>query len=253
MFINKKILMMCKETFSYPLYFLAKDLRKDNSIASYFFNPSEVSYNRSLLNSSTFYKFKELDNIEVFDSVDITKLFTKNINNPKVDMDYIKMVEDNYTNFKNINLQLLATQKMSTYYHDRDFYTNSTNKQQLYWVELNYKKALQIFDTFKPDIIIDTDNSELARTIFSEIAYVKNIPYVTVSYPRYEFFKIPTTNFSIGIESKLKKSYNENLKLLDEYFEEEFKYINDFRKKDSIMSAEFSNDSTSQSYNASIQ
>jgi hypothetical protein len=246
MFKNKKILMMCKETFSYPLYFLAKDMRDENTVAAYFFNPSEVTYNKSILNATTFYKFKGLEKIKVFDSTDITQLFLENVNDPKVDMGYIKNIEDKYTSFKNINLQLLSSQKTSTYYHYRGFYANSTNAQQLYWIELNYKKALEIFDNFQPDIIIDTDNSELARTVFSEIAHVKKIPYLTISYPRYELYKVPTSNFNIGIENFFRNSYKEKLMLSNESLSEEFKYINDFRKKDSIMSAEFKNDSTSQ-------
>ena len=246
MFKNKRILMICKETFSYPLYFIAKDLRNDNKVGSYFFNPCEVSYNKSLLNSSTFYKFKELDDVQVFDSKDITELFTENINNPKLDMDYVKMIEHKYTNFKNINLQLLSTQKMSTYYHDRGFYSKSTYNQQLYWVELNYKKALEIIEDFKPDIIIDTDNSELARTAFSEIAHVKNIPYLTIGYPRYELYKIPKTNFGIGIELFFRNCYKEKLILPKENLLEELNYVKEFREKGSIMSSEFKNDSTSQ-------
>jgi hypothetical protein len=243
---NKKILMICKETFSYPLYYLAKGWRDENKVASYFFNPAECMFNSSTLNSTTYYKHKELEKLEVFDVKDIVELFTENLNNPKLDMDYIKMIESKYTNFKNINLQLLSTQKMSTYYHDRDFYTNSTHEQQLFWLELNYKKALEIFDDFQPDIIIDTDNSELARTVLSEIAYAKKIPYITICYPRYELYKIPTSNFSVGIEKTFKNCFKEKFNLLDESLSEEFKYVNEFRRKDSIMSAEFKNDSTSQ-------
>ena len=99
MFQNKKILMICKETFSYPLYFFAKDLIKQNSMASYFFNPAECCFNKTILNQNTYYKHRDLENLEVYDSVSITKLFTDNINNPPVDLNYINYIEDNYTNF----------------------------------------------------------------------------------------------------------------------------------------------------------
>lgn len=242
---NKRILMICKETFSYPLYFLAKDLNKQNSIASYFFNPAECCFNKTILNQNTYYKHRDLENLEVYDSKSITQLFTDNINNPPVDLDYINYIEHNYTNFKNINLQLLSTQKMSTYYHDRIYYKNSTNSQQLYWLELNYKRAIDIIESFQPDMIIDTDSSELARTVINEIAFSKKIPYITIEFPRYELYKIPSYNLGNRVDKYFEQVYSHNLNLPDNNFLSEYEYVNQFKKKINIMSDEYSNDVTS--------
>jgi hypothetical protein len=242
---NKKILLLCKETFSYPLYFLAKDLIKENSVASYFFNPAESSYNKCDLNRNTYYKHKELEGLEVFDTNEITEHFTKNIKTPKVDMNYIHFIEEEYTHFKNINLQLLSTQKMSTYYHDRIYYRNSSNEQQLYWLELNYKNAIQIIDTFQPDTIIDIDNSELARNIINEIAYKKNIPYITIDHPRYELFKIPTYNLGLFTNEKMVTLYNEKNQNSKKNLIKSYNYINQYRAQKKIMSSEYKNDITS--------
>jgi len=245
MFKNKRILLICKETYSYPLYYLAKDWGDNNVVASYFFNPAECMFNKSILNENTYYKHIELNNLKVFDSKEIVQIFTKNIKNPKVDMDYINHIEEKYTHFKNINLQLLSTQKMSTYYHDRIYYSNSTNNQQLYWIELNYKRALEIIDTFRPDVIIDTDSSELARTVINEIAYSKGIPYITIEYPRYELYKIPAYDLGNCIDKNFELVYKEKLRKPDESLLNECNYVNQFRKKNNIMSSEYTNDVTS--------
>ena len=40
-FVDKKILVLCKETYSYPLYFLAQKWMKNNRVSAFFFNPCE--------------------------------------------------------------------------------------------------------------------------------------------------------------------------------------------------------------------
>lgn len=242
---KKRILLICKETYSYPLYFLAKKLRNNNKVASYFFNPSECMYNECLLNANTYYKYKKLKNVKMYDTKDIAKLFTENINNPPVDFDYIEYIENNYTHYKNINMQLLTTQKMSTYYHNRIYYVDSTYRQQLYWLELNYKKAFKILDTFKPDVIFDLDNSELARSVINEIAYMMGIPYITIEHPRYESYKIPTYSLGVGFDKSLEIVYKEKLSLKNKDLQNEIEYIKQFREKKKIMADEFKNHVTS--------
>jgi len=66
---NKKILVVCKETYSYPLYFLTKKwLKSGNEVAGFFFNPCETKYEKCLLNDITYYAFKKLENIKLFTS-----------------------------------------------------------------------------------------------------------------------------------------------------------------------------------------
>ena len=56
---NKRILFICCETFSVPLYFCAKDYSKNNEMGFFFIAVSESLYNKSSYNSHTIYKFKE--------------------------------------------------------------------------------------------------------------------------------------------------------------------------------------------------
>ena len=134
---------------------------------------------------------------------------------------------------------------MSTYYHDRFYYKNSTNSQQLYSLELNYKRAIEMIESFQPDIIIDTDSSELARTVINEIAFSKNLPYITMEFPRYEFYKIPSYNLGSSYNKYFEKVYRHNLNHPDNNFSTEYEYVKLFQKKVNIMSDEYSNDVTS--------
>ena len=53
---NKKILLICKETFSFPMYFLGKELEKHN-IVDYFFVMHGESLNKNNFNKSTYFFF----------------------------------------------------------------------------------------------------------------------------------------------------------------------------------------------------
>ena len=58
-FHNKRILFVCRETYSMPLWFLANEWREDNEVAAFFIMSSECSYNKCYYNENSYYKFKE--------------------------------------------------------------------------------------------------------------------------------------------------------------------------------------------------
>ena len=158
MFVGKKILLVCKETYSYPLYFLAKKWSKENEIAAFFFNPCESMYNKCYLNDSTYFAYKELENIRIYNSDEIAKKFTTLLKSVIIDFDYLKEIEEKYTHFSNLNLQIVSTQYFTRHYHFRNYMSRCTYNQQMNWLILNYQNVLKIFDEFKPDIIIDCDS-----------------------------------------------------------------------------------------------
>ena len=70
-------------------------------------------------------------------------------------------------------MQLNASQKFSTYFHDRDIYKNINNNDQLIFYEIYYDKINEILNNSNPDYIFDTDISEF-RTIIYELSKQKN-------------------------------------------------------------------------------
>ena len=215
---NKKILLICKESFSFPLFFLAKKLLNNgNEVGALFVNPLESYYNKSLYNENTYYKFKEeLKEVKLFGLKDFCENYNAVNDKPVFDKEYLLEIEKEYTNFKNLNLQITTSQYMTRQYHNRDFFIESTFNQNLNFVELSYKKVINIIESFKPDLIIDIEDGEFFRTVINEVAYKKEIPYITIDYPRYEGFKIPTYCLGVKTEDYLKEEYNRCLQMSKE-------------------------------------
>ena len=243
MFSGKKILLVCKETYSYPLYFLAKKWSKQNEIAAFFFNPCESMYKSCILNNATYYAYKKLENVKVYDSNNIVNDFTKILNSETFDKDYLEEIESKYTHFANLNLQIVSTQFLTRHYHFRNYMKPCKYEQQLNWLILNYKNIISILDDFKPDVIVDCDTAELARTILNEVAYVRQIPYITPSFLRYENYL--TFSYSLGkkIEPLFIKEYE---KALSNPSKDAADYVKQFKEKLSIMPDRFKNTVTAQ-------
>lgn len=277
-FKNKRILFICRETYSKPLWFLANQYSKENTVGAFYIMSTESCYNKCLYNKNTIYKFREdlKDIVKLYDVSDICKKFTEGLRNKPskrptskhpynvvynnkdmagrfenntfyspVDIDYLKEVEEKYTHFKNLNLQLIGSQENTKHYHWRYYWQVQDYDENLYWLELNYRKVISVIEDFKPDMILDFDNAELQRTIVNEVAYAKNIPYITVEYSKFGYYKYPTLQNTLGIDDYVRNKYDENVKKSPEELSEMYDYIKDFRSKSSIMNKEFANTVTS--------
>lgn len=245
-FKGKRIMVVCKETYSYPLYFLARKWLVNNKVAAFFFNPIETMYSKCLLNDTTYYAYKKLEGLKLYTSNRIAKEFTDKLYSNEYDYAYVDMIEKDYTHFMNLNMQILSTQFFTRHYHYRNYMHTCTYAQQLLWLELNYKNIISIIDDFEPDFILDTDSVELARTILREVCYKKNIPYVSVEYPRYEFNVGYTYSLGYSLMPTLVKSYRYYESLGDDSLRDEIDYVVDFRNKSSIMHDQYKGDVTSQ-------
>lgn len=268
---NKKILLICRETYCKPLWFLAEKLKENNEVAAFFIMSSEGSFNKCYYNEHTYYQFKEqLPGVQVMDVKDICDEFidrmdawrkkykiTRGLKKPvggaagqlpengPMDMKYLEMIEKEYCHFKNLNMQLMASQENTRHYHYRIYWSLTSYEENCLWLELNYKKIIRIFDEFKPDIILDMDNAELQRTILAEVAYKYNVPCMTIEYSKYGYYKYPSFQNSYGIDPYIVDMYEENLKKSDEELREAIDYIEKYRKENSIMNQEFAGSVTS--------
>ena len=245
---NKKIMFICKESYSFPLYFVAKKLLSENNdIAVFFVHPEEGLYNKCMYNEHTFYYYKNnLKNVRIYDLRDLCKKFDNKYTDSIIDLNYLSFVEKEYCNFNNLNLQLTASQLTTRHYHTRFYFNYSTFQQSLSFIELGYKRVIEILDEFNPDVIMDTEDGELLRTILNEVAYKKGIPYVNIDYPRYEAYKIPTYCLGLNTEKYFINEYYRNYLLPIESLRQEYDYVLNFRASSGIMSKEFAGTTTSQ-------
>ena len=247
-FKNKRILFVCRETYSKPLWFLAEKFKEDNEVAAFFIMSSECSYNKTYYNEHTYYEFKKLvPDIKLYDVRDICDRFIEGMNksDKPYDLDYLNMIEEKYSHYKNLNMQLMSSQMNTRHYHWRMYWKITSYAENLYWLELNYKKIIGILEEFKPDVILDTDNAELQRTILCEVCYEKKIPYMTIEYSKLGYYKYASFQNAFGIDPYFENLYNEIKALPDESIRESVEYVENYRKENSIMNKEFAGSVTS--------
>ncbi|KOY50662.1 hypothetical protein [Polaribacter dokdonensis] len=245
---GKRILLICKESFSFPMYFFAKKkIESNNQVGAFFIHPLESYYNKSRYNENTYYKFKEeLPTVKLYGLSDFCKEYNEKNNRDNYDAEYLDLIEKKYTHFKNLNLQVTSSQLLSRHFHTRDFFKQSSYNQCLNFIELSYKKIEQVLEDFKPDLILDIEDGEFLRTALNEVAYKKNIPYINIDYPRFENYKIPTYTLGLGVSEIFYKNYSLKFSLPKKDLKEEIEYIIDFKNKSKIMSNEFKGTITSQ-------
>lgn len=245
---KKKILLICRESFSFPMFFLAKKLIADGSeVSAFFINPEESYYKKCFYNAHTYYNFKEnLPDVKVYGLNEFCEKFNEKYQTNLIDMEYLEFVEKEFAHFKNFNLQLASSQLTTRHFHTRIYFNHTSFKQNLIFLELGYKKVIEVVEDFMPDVILDIEDAELLRTILNEVAFKMKIPYINIDYPRFEEYKIPTYCLGVQNEVYFKQKYNELFSASEQELKNEYEYISDFRQNKTIMSQEFRGTITSQ-------
>ena len=247
-FRDKKILFICRETYCKPLWFLAEELKKSNEVAAFFIMSSECSYTKTYYNEHTYYQFRDgLPDVKLYDVRDICAQFIEGLkkSDSPMDMDYLDMIDREYTHYKNLNMQLMSSQMNTRHYHYRMYWKVTSYAENLYWLELNYKKIIGILEEFKPDVILDMDNAELQRTILCEVAYKKKIPCITIEYSKYGYYKYPSFQNAFGIDPYIRELYRTLYEGDDSELSEGIEYVENYRRENSIMNKEFAGSVTS--------
>ena len=246
-FKDKRIMVVCKETYSYPLHFLVKKWLANNEVAAFFFNPCETKYSKCTLNEITYYAYKDIPGLKLYTSDVIADEFTSMLQSNEIcDEKLLSMIERDYSHFQNVNNQIMSTQFLTRHYHYRNYMHSCSYVQQLNWVILNYKNIIDIINDFKPDVVLDTDNAELARTILREVCFSQNIPYINIEHPRYEFYKLYSYNLNLKYTEIFKQTYDRLFLDSDIRLSKGLEYVDEFRKKTSIMHAMYKGDVTAQ-------
>ncbi len=209
---------------------------------------SECSYSKTYYNEHTYYEFKKLEpDIKLYDVRDICEQFIKGMNesDKPYDLEYLEMIDREYSHYKNLNMQLMSSQMNTRHYHWRMYWKVTSYAENLYWLELNYKKIIGLIEKFKPDVIFDTDNAELQRTILCEVCYKKKIPCMTIEYSKLGYYKYPSFQNAFGIDPYFENLFNEITKLPDSEIRSSIEYVENYRRENSIMNKEFAGSVTS--------
>jgi hypothetical protein len=206
-FNDKKILLVCAETFSWPMHYVAERVRsKCAEISAIYIQPGETYFDEP-----DYRLFKELNkDINIYEMSAVVDLYLKSHKDAKrkIDWNYINKIESNYTKYSSLNEQLLSEMMLITYFHDANYYEQPNYYKILLYVQLYYKHIEEIFEKNRPDFILDCDVDFFGRTVLLEVASVYNIPYITLDYARVDSFALPTLSLSKELNKDIKSSFD---------------------------------------------
>ncbi len=236
--MREKVLLICRERTTFVMLELAKKLLKKNKEVGLFFVSSyESYYEKCNHNKYTYYEAQKLD-ISIFDLKEITEIFYKKIkkNNYKLDYEFLNRIEKELLeNNLNLRVSFLSEQNLCKEYHNRFQNNEVKNEELLLWSELIFKNVDKIMKEYNPTVIYDLENVTLTRIAIFNYCYQNKIPYISIDYPRYNNYLIPSFNLGIKNDNYLEKIYLD----IDDNLESEIKEIKNYRNKKYILPEKF--------------
>ena len=206
-FNEKKVLLVCAETFTWPMHYIAEAIRPYcKNLSAIFIQPGE-----SYFGAPDLAMFKSLnEDIETLEMKAVVEKYLQLFKSAEknVDWDYIKYIEREYTAYSSLNEQFLSEMTFLPYYHDRKYYEDIDYNKILLFAQLYYQYVENIFETQKPDIILDTDVDFFGRSVLLEVSHKYGIPYISVDHARLDGFVIPTATLVKKQDQYIKSLFN---------------------------------------------
>jgi hypothetical protein len=210
-FKDKNVLLVCAETFSWPMHYLAEELRpKCNSISAIFIQPGE-----SYFNAPDYTLFRELNgDVNIHEMSSVVKDYLAQYKNAKnnINFEYINKIERDYSAYSSLNEQLLSEMSLLPYYHDRKYYEHIDYNKILLYVQLYYKYIENMFINNKPDVILDCDVDFFGRSVLLEVSNKYCVPYISIDHARVDGYVLPTTALVKERNYHITSSFENHLK-----------------------------------------
>lgn len=231
----KKILLICKETYSYPMNFVKDELvALGYEVEALFIHSSEA-----LSEDITYTKFVERNkDIKIHSIQNICLEYIKGRNNldDLIDYEYLEQVEKKYCEGIPISLLQVSSQLFTTPYHYRFYFRDMTEKEKLYWIQLLFKYCEKLLESSNYYKICDLDIAEIGRSILLQVSKEKNVPYVALEFSRYQNIVLPT--YTLGRETdqyfvEYCKAHSNDVEL------KHLQEVDEFRKAQKIMNEDY--------------
>lgn len=247
---SKKVLLVCKESYTYPMSFLKDELQSRGYAVEAMF----IHYTETILENHSYLSFRQKNaDVATYTFDGAIRAFWANYERAEqlVDKQYLQYVEREYCKDLPFGLLLMSSQIFTTPYHYRFYLRDLSEHEKLYWVQLVFREVERILETSKIDRIVDIDNSELGRSVLLQVAKAKKIPYATLESSRYASIWLPT--FTLGRTS--------DQYFIDRYIEmlgsknigeEYYRMVDDFRSKEKIMLADYKYNATAKRQASSL-
>ena len=234
-----KVLVVCKELYTYPMTILTSELLKQGyCVEAIFAHPTETT-----LKNHSYLNYKEQNNITIHTFDDELECFWNNHKRASefLDHNYLKNIELRYMQEVTLGVVLMSTQLFTTAYHGRFYFKDLNYSEQLYWLQLVFKKIEKILFEGKYTRIVDIDISELARTCLALVSDLVGVPYVTLESSRYKSIFLPTTTMGRKVDNYFLRSYQSPIPASSRSIEE----VLSFRGSQNIMVPDYAFNSTS--------
>ena len=206
-FEDKKVMLVCAETFSWPMHYVAEKIRPHcKSLSAIFIQPGEDYFN-----APDYTLFKSLNkDIHTFGMGSVVEKYISNfkVSEKYLDWKYIKNIEDSYTNFSSLNEQFLSEMTFLPYYHDRKYYEYISYNKILLYVQYYYQYIEELFENNKPDVILDTDVDFFGRSVLLEVSNKYNVPYISIDHARIDGYALPTTSLVKQRNKQIAQSFD---------------------------------------------
>lgn len=245
----KNILLVCKETYTYPMNFINKEfLSRGYSTEAIFIHSSEF-----LLKDSSYTTFTTMNKetrTHTFSSV--FDKYTTNLNDidSHIDYAYLKYIEEIYCEELPISLLQISSQLFTTPYHYRFFFKAMSEVQKLYWIQLLFEYLINLLEENNYDMVCDLDIAEIGRSILHLICKKKGIKYVTIEFSRYDDTLLPTYTLGRKTDEYFVERYNSNnnAEIEQSYIEK----VKLFSNKDNIMAESYKLNNTAKKKSNSV-
>lgn len=200
---RKTIFVICKEHYSYPMFFLARMLKSKGYRPVLIF----VHFAESYLNTASYNSYKK--NFSDIESVKFDEVYEEycNISGHADLVSRLPSLLCDLGISKEYWRLRCSTQLFTSHEHYRFYFKNTNRENQDAWLFLNCRKVKEIFDEYLPNAVIDIDNAELVRSIIYSVCQSRGVEYRTLESTRLEDMWYINETFGVGIGTEFESTF----------------------------------------------
>lgn len=232
----KKALVICKETYSYPMVYIAEELKKrDYEVEAFFIHSSEL-----VLDDPSYSSFvASHPTLMCHSFIDEFKFFISNQDDLAlhVDYKYLEYIENKYCEDIPLSLLQVSSQLFTTMYHYRFYFEELSEEKKLYWTQLIFKKIESVMSIGDFDLVCDLDIAEFGRSALHRVCINLDVNYTTLEFSRFDNIVLATRMLGRKTDKYFIDAYKENNN--DSIEKRYIHMVEEFAQQDKLMNASY--------------
>jgi hypothetical protein len=205
---DKNILLVCTETYSWPMHYISQELKTIcSSINCLFIQPGEAYFK----NPEYLYFCQLNKHCKICGMEEVVEEYLLKYRHPEkyIDDEYIDSIQKRYTTHASLNTQFHSEMTLISYMHDRDYYRPLKQNLLLLYAQIYYKWMENLFESNRFDMILDCDTASFGRAVLLELSTVKKIPYINLDDGRVNNYNLPTLNLGKSVSETLLQTFED--------------------------------------------